>query len=74
MRFVWSGMRLCCGGFSGGGSRVGVLSFYADCDGWASWGAFTNLWTEEEALLIGFFGMDYVRYRDRTRVGIPLIP
>lgn len=29
---------------------------------------------EEETLLIGFFGMDYVRYRDRTRVGIPLIP
>ena len=37
-------------------------------------GAFTNLYTEEETLLIGFFGMDYVRYRDRTRVGIPLIP
>lgn len=29
---------------------------------------------EEETLLIGFFGMDYVRYRDRTRVGIPFIP
>lgn len=33
-----------------------------------------NLSIEEETLLIGFFGMDYVRYRDRTRVGIPLIP
>ena len=30
--------------------------------------------TEEETLLIGFFGIDYVRYRDRTRVGIPFIP
>ncbi len=29
---------------------------------------------EEETLLIGFFGMDYVRYRDRTTVGIPFIP
>ena len=28
---------------------------------------------EEETLLVGFFGMDYVRYRDRTRVGIPFI-
>ena len=37
-------------------------------------GAFTNVCTEEETLLIGFFGMDYVRYRDRTRVGIPFIP
>ena len=36
--------------------------------------AFTNPCTEEETLLIGFFGMDYVRYRDRTMVGIPLIP
>ena len=72
MRFVWSGTRLCCGGFSEGGSRVGF--FYADRDGWASWGAFANVCTEEETLLIGFFGMDYVRYRDRTRVGIPFIP
>ena len=29
---------------------------------------------EEETLLVGFFGIDYVRYRDRTRVGIPFIP
>ena len=28
---------------------------------------------EEETLLIGFFRIDYVRYRDRTRVGIPFI-
>ncbi|KAM0793958.1 Isoprenylcysteine carboxyl methyltransferase family-domain-containing protein, partial [Usnea florida] len=27
----------------------------------------------EETLLVGFFGMDYVRYRDRTSVGIPFI-
>ena len=37
-------------------------------------GAFTNPCTEEETLLVGFFGMDYVRYKDRTRVGIPFIP
>lgn len=30
--------------------------------------------TEEETLLVGFFGSDYVRYRDKTMVGIPLIP
>ncbi|KAF6225038.1 hypothetical protein HO133_010233 [Letharia lupina] len=29
---------------------------------------------KEETLLVGFFGIDYVRYRDRTRVGIPFIP
>ena len=29
---------------------------------------------EEELFLIGFFGDDYVRYRRRTRVWIPLIP
>lgn len=28
---------------------------------------------EEENLLIDFFGDDYVRYRAKTRVGIPLI-
>lgn len=27
----------------------------------------------EETLLVGFFGMDYVRYRDGTRVGIPFV-
>ena len=37
-------------------------------------GAVADVCAEEETLLIGFFGMDYVRYRDRTRVGIPLIP
>ena len=36
--------------------------------------AFADVYTEEEILLIGFFGMDYVRYRDRTWVGIPFIP
>ena len=36
--------------------------------------ALADLCVEEETLLIGFFGMDYVRYRDRTRVGIPFIP
>ena len=28
---------------------------------------------EEENLLIGFFGMDYVTYREKTRVSIPFI-
>jgi len=28
---------------------------------------------EEENSLVGFFAMDYVRYRDRTMVGIPFI-
>ena len=37
------------------------------------WGVGLIAWVEEETLLIGFFGMDYVRYRDRTRVGIPFI-
>ena len=37
-------------------------------------GHWADLCIEEETLLIGFFGMDYVRYRGRTRVGIPLIP
>lgn len=42
------------------------------------WGIFLGRWAdfaraEEETLLVGFFGMDYVRYRDRTRVGIPFI-
>ena len=29
--------------------------------------------SEEENYLIGFFGMEYVKYRDKTRVGIPFI-
>jgi len=29
---------------------------------------------EEEQLLIDFFGDEYVKYRAKTRVGIPLIP
>jgi protein-S-isoprenylcysteine O-methyltransferase Ste14 len=29
---------------------------------------------EEEQLLNDFFGDDYVKYRAKTRVGIPLIP
>ena len=33
----------------------------------------TNGMTEEEELLIKFFGDDYIRYRAKTRVGIPLI-
>lgn len=39
-------------------------------------GMFANhlhLFAEEENLLVGFFAMDYVAYRDRTRVGIPFI-
>ena len=31
----------------------------------------TDWLVEEEKSLIGFFAMDYVRYRDRTVVGIP---
>lgn len=39
-------------------------------------GPYVDVWVfaEEETLLVGFFGMDYVRYRDRTTVGIPFIP
>lgn len=36
--------------------------------------AVADLCIEEETLLVRFFGMDYVRYRDKTRVGIPFIP
>ena len=43
-------------------------------DGRSGFNTLTDACTEEETLLIGFFGMDYVRYRDRTRVGIPFIP
>ena len=38
------------------------------------WRFFRRRIEKEETLLIGFFGMDYVRYRDKTRVGIPFIP
>ena len=38
------------------------------------WSADVWVCAEEETLLVGFFGMDYVRYRDRTIVGIPFIP
>lgn len=41
---------------------------------WRGIPALADLCVEEETLLIGFFGMDYVRYRDKTRVGIPFIP
>ena len=41
---------------------------------WRGVPALADLYVEEETLLIGFFGMDYVRYRDKTRVGIPFIP
>lgn len=29
---------------------------------------------EEEKYLVGFFGDEYVQYRERTTVGIPFIP
>lgn len=51
----------CCFPFRGMQSLGGVAA-----DVWV-------LCAEEETLLVGFFGMDYVRYRDRTRVGIPFI-
>ncbi|CAF9917309.1 hypothetical protein IMSHALPRED_003531 [Imshaugia aleurites] len=38
------------------------------------WRFFRRRIEKEETLLIDFFGIDYVRYRDRTRVGIPFIP
>ncbi|MCJ1246001.1 hypothetical protein MMC30_003205 [Trapelia coarctata] len=37
------------------------------------WGFFKSRITREEELLIKFFGEDYAAYRERTRVGIPLI-
>ncbi len=39
----------------------------------ALWRFFMLRIAREETLLIGFFGMDYVRYKDKTRVGIPFI-
>ncbi|KAI4207501.1 MAG: hypothetical protein LQ346_000546 [Caloplaca aetnensis] len=38
------------------------------------WSFFSHRIAKEETLLVGFFGSDYVRYRDKTMVGIPLIP
>lgn len=39
----------------------------------ALWRFFRLRIAREENLLVGFFGMDYVRYKDKTRVGIPFI-
>lgn len=39
----------------------------------ALWRFFMQRIAREENLLIGFFGMNYVRYKDNTRVGIPFI-
>lgn len=37
------------------------------------WRFFSLRINREENLLVGFFAMDYVRYKERTRVGIPFI-
>ncbi|KAL8723301.1 MAG: hypothetical protein Q9225_000353 [Loekoesia sp. 1 TL-2023] len=50
--------------------NVGCLIGYAV----VLWRFFKYRIEKEENLLIGFFGQDYVRYKNRTAVGIPLIP
>lgn len=53
---------------------MSVVFLSGVCRAWG--GAAADVWVlcaEEETLLVGFFGMDYVRYRERTRVGIPFI-
>jgi len=41
--------------------------------GYAAWRFFNERIQDEEATLIKFFGNDYIQYRARTPVGIPLI-
>jgi len=50
------------------GNRLCLVGYAA-----ALWRFFMLRIAREENLLIGFFGMDYVRYKEKTRVGIPLI-
>ncbi|PBP18711.1 prenyl cysteine carboxyl methyltransferase Ste14 [Diplocarpon rosae] len=61
--FWWSvGTQLVCGNIFCLAAFVGVL-----------WKFFKSRIGGEEQLLVGFFGDEYVRYRQRTRVGIPFI-
>jgi len=62
--FFWWGIgtQLVCG-------NVVCLIAYAV----VLWRFFSRRIEGEEQLLVGFFGQEYVSYRDRTLVGIPLI-
>ncbi|CAL3970999.1 hypothetical protein PZA11_007372 [Diplocarpon coronariae] len=61
--FWWSiGTQLVCGNILCLVAFAGVL-----------WKFFQSRIRGEEQLLVGFFGEEYVRYRQRTRVGIPFI-
>ncbi|PBP17841.1 prenyl cysteine carboxyl methyltransferase Ste14 [Diplocarpon rosae] len=61
--FWWSvGTQLVCGNILCLAAFAGVL-----------WKFFESRISGEEQLLVGFFGDEYVRYRQRTRVGIPFI-
>lgn len=49
--------------------NVACLMAYA----YVLWRFFNGRIRGEEKLLTGFFGDEYIRYRERTRVGIPFI-
>jgi protein-S-isoprenylcysteine O-methyltransferase Ste14 len=76
MQFALWATRLCSGGSSGAGLQVS-LSIYCTSHNLQRYRGFdSNVYgvSEEEQLLIKFFGDTYVVYRNRTPVGIPFIP